>query len=81
MAFIAEGVCLHVAKSPQGSSSNGCCFTVITTWTNSYAPVFSHTPYLYKVGMLKVSEAEKYKNKTQKHVPKKKEQVARGGIT
>ena len=46
----------HRASSPQGSSGNGCCLGR-SSWTNSCAPLFSHThyEYWYGVGMLKVS--------------------------
>ena len=29
MAFTVKRVCLHMVKSPQGSSSHGCCLTVL----------------------------------------------------
>ena len=84
MAFTAERICLHIAKTPQSSSSNGCCLAVIITLTNSYGHIFSHTPYLYKVGMLKVLETEQNKNKniwTRTEKQNKKKQMAREGIT
>ena len=45
-------VCRPSVSSPQGSSSNGCCFFgQASTWTNFCAPLFFHAYHWYVVDM------------------------------